>query len=37
MFNLFYVDVEDFVDMLVEFYYEFEFGLVCGDDGLDLV
>lgn len=35
--NLFYVDVEDMVDLLCEFYYELEFGLVLGYDGLDVM
>lgn len=37
VFNLFYVDVEDMVDLFEEYYYEFEFVFVVGEDGLELV
>lgn len=37
MFNFLYVDVEDMVDLFDEYYYELEFVLVVGEDGLELV
>lgn len=35
--NLFYVDVEDMFDLLNEYCYEFELGLVFGIDGFKLI